>query len=302
MKVPAIGVLSALLCAAAAVPARAAVPEAPDQVRKEKITDNDVLITWRDNSFDEQGFEILRRVVTDPVDAWESRGTVGVDVQEFLDTAPKGTLFIYRVRAFNADCPSSLSNECYVTRTPPPKPLSFFVRLIALYTVDVTWSDRSAGERGFEIQRALVGRSFKTIARVPANTEYYRDQTDRPATDYVYRMRATGRSGICQDDSAFTPLRAVTTLGAKRILSVELRGRGKGTVTSVPAGISCGPKDDHCTAEFPITSNVVLVAKPTPKSRFAGWADYQKCEGQAGPCSVYMGDNKTIAAPFRVRM
>lgn len=301
MRLPAIAVLSVFLCAAAAVPSPAAVPEGPDQVRKERITDTDVLITWRDNSFDEQGFEILRRAVTDPVDEYETRGTVGVDVREFLDTAEKGTLYIYRVRAFNADGASSLSNECYVTRTPPPKPLSFFVRLIALYTVDVTWSDRSNGERGFEIQRALVGRSFKTIARVPPNTEYYRDETDFPATDYLYRMRAIGRTGICQDDSAFTQVRAVTTLGAKRVLTVELRGRGNGTVTSIPAGISCGPKDDHCTAEFPLATSVVLVAKATPRSRFAGWADYQKCEGQTGPCSVYMGDNRSIAAPFRVR-
>lgn len=301
MKVPAIAVLSVFLFAAMAAPAPAAVPEGPDLVRKESVSDTDVRITWRDNSFDEQGFEILRREVTDPVDAYESRGTVGADVREFRDAAPKGTLFLYRVRAFNVDGASSLSNECYVTRTPPPKPLSFFVRLIALYTVDVTWSDRSAGERGFEIQRAVPGRSFKTIARVPANTEYYRDQTDFPAHDYVYRMRAIGRSGVCQDDSAFTPLRSVTTLGAKRVLSVELRGRGKGTVTSIPPGISCGPKDDHCTAEFPIASDVTLVAKATPKSRFAGWTEYRKCEGQTGSCSVYMGENKTIAAPFRVR-
>ncbi|MBY0395756.1 MAG: hypothetical protein K2X91_04695, partial [Thermoleophilia bacterium] len=143
-------VLSVFLCASAAAPALAAVPDGPDTVRKERLSDTEVLITWRDLSGNEDGFEILRRLVNDPEDAYESRGTVGANVKEFVDTAPKSPLFLYRVRAFNEDGASDLSNLCYVNRTPPPKPLSFFVRLIALYTVDVSWSDRSNGERGFE--------------------------------------------------------------------------------------------------------------------------------------------------------
>jgi hypothetical protein len=299
MRASASSVLFCLFFTALAVPASAAAPAAPDTVRKDRVSATEVLLTWRDRSENEQGFEILRRVVTDPADAWESRGSVGPNVTQFLDQAPKDTLFIYRVRAFNQDGNSGFSNECYVNRTPPAKPLSFYVRLIALYTVDVSWSDRSNGERGFEIQRALVGKRFKTLKRMPPNTEYYRDETQRPATDYVYRMRATGRSGQCQDDSAFTPVRSVTTLGAKRTLTVELRGRGKGTVTSIPPGISCGPKDDHCSAEFPLATDVTLVPKAAAKSWFARWWYVTRCDKEKGSCTLNLKDNTTIGAAFR---
>lgn len=299
MKVSAIAVLTAFLGAAVAVPAVAAVPYGPDTVRKTRLSETDVLITWSDNSSDETGFRILRRALVDGGGGFEERGTVGADVTEFIDDAPKDTLFVYIVQAFNEDGDSGFSNICYVTRTPPPRPLSFYVRLIALYTVDVSWSDQSNGERGFDIQRAQVGHAFRTVARVPANTEYYRDETHEPATSYVYRMRAIGRSGICQDDSAYTPMKALTTLGGKRILAVDLRGLGKGTVVSIPPGISCGPKDDHCTAEFPIASDVTLVAKAKPKSRFAGWRDINRCEYKTGNCTINMGDNKSIGAMFR---
>lgn len=299
MKVPAIAVLAAFLGAALAVPAAAAVPYGPDTVRKTRLSETDVLITWDDNSFDEQGFYVYRRALVDGGGGFELRGTVGPDVTQFIDQAAKDTLFAYVVQAFNADGVSDLSNICYVTRTPPPKPLSFYVKLIALYTVDVSWSDQSNGERGFEIQKAEIGRAFRTIARTPPNTEYYRDETDKPATGYVYRMRAIGRSGVCQDDSAYTPLRVLTTLGAKRILAVDLRGLGNGTVVSIPPGISCGPKDDHCTAEFPLATDVTLVAKAKPKSRFAGWRDIKRCEYKTGNCTINMGDNKQIGAMFR---
>lgn len=298
MKLPAIAMFLGVLGVASL--AAAAVPAAPDTLRKDRVSETQVLVTWRDNSSNEDGFEILRRAVTDPADAWETRGEVGADVRQFLDDAPKDVLFIYRVRAFNEDGDSGLSNECYVTRTPPPKPLSFFVRLIALYTVDVSWSDRSNGERGFEIQRALIGKNFRTIARVPANTEYYRDETQEPATSYVYRMRAIGRTGVCQDSSPFTPIRSVTTLGGTRTLTVELRGRGKGVVRSIPAGIVCGPKDDHCSAEFPLAIDVQLVANPKPRSRFVRWEEIPRCEGTTGPCSVWLNTNKTVGAVFKL--
>jgi hypothetical protein len=299
MKVHAIAVLSAVLCAALAVPAHAAAPAAPENVRKKRLNDEQVRITWLDSSSNEDGFEILRRPVTDP--DFESRGTVGAGLTEFVDDAPRGTLFVYRVIAFNEDGDSKLSNECFVNRNPPPVPTYFNARLIALTIVRVRWQDRSNGERGFEIQRADLGKKFKTIARVPANTEVYDDETLDPANSYTYRMRALGRNGICIDDSKFSPERSVTTKGGVKLLEVELRGKGKGTVTSKPDGISCGPKDDHCVAEFPIATNVRLTAKPTAASAFSAWVDILKCENTKGDCTFNMGKDRVIGASFKKR-
>jgi hypothetical protein len=231
---------------------------------------------------------------------YESRGTVGPDVTEFLDETPKGTVFVYIVVAFNEEGDSDSSNICYVNRNPVPVPLYFNVRLIALTVVRVRWHDRSAGERGFEIQRADFGKPFKHLTNVPPNTEVYDDYTLSAANSYTYRIRALGRPGICWDNSIFSPERSVTTKGGVRIVQVELRGRGKGTVVSDPPRISCGPKDDHCAAEFPLATHVLLTAKPTPRSHFAGWADYGRCEGLKDPCDAITTDNIVVGAPFKL--
>lgn len=300
MRAFAIAVLSVVLCAAAAGPALAAAPVAPDTVRKARISSTQVRITWADRSDDEDGFEILRRTIPD--ENFEIRGSVGPNVTEFVDDdTPRDTIFIYQVRSFRGESNSDLSNQCYVNRPGPPMPLSFTVRLIALHVVRVSWSDRSSGERGFEIQRAPFGTTrFKTVARVAANTETYDDYTLEPANTYTYRMRALGRPSICWGDSGFTPSRTVTTKGGVRILELELKGHGKGKVTSNPAGISCGPGDDHCTAEFPLSIDVILSAKPNASSHFAKWTNYLRCEDIKGPCKVYMNEDRQLGAWFRL--
>ena len=299
MRVHAIAVLSVFLCAAAATTALADVPPAPENVRKTRIDAEHYLLTWQDTGGNEDGFEILRRSVF--TTNFESRGTVGADVTEFLDDVPAGEVFVYRVVAFNEDGDSDLSNECYVNRYPPPAPSNINVRLIALYVVRISWADRSGGERGFEIQRAAEGGAFKTIAKVPSNAEVYDDDTLRPANTYTYRVRALGRPAICWNHSKFTVERTVTTKGGVKIVEVELRGRGKGTVTSSPAGISCGPKDDHCAAEFPSSTHVILTAKPNSTSRFAGWVDYPRCEGTKTPCDVWTNEDHVVGAVFKLR-
>lgn len=296
MRVHATVVLSLILCAATASSALADAPFAPDRVRRDRIDPEHVLITWEDVA-NEDGYEILRRPVYET--EFQSRGTVGENVTEFLDETPKGTIFVYRVRAFNEDGDSDFSNECYVNRNPVPVPLYFNVRLIALTVVRVRWSDRAAGERGFEIQRADLGGEFKHLVNVPPNTEVYDDYTLSAANSYTYRIRALGKPGICWDNSKFSPERSLTTKGGVRILQVELRGRGKGTVVSDPPRISCGPTDDHCAAEFPLATHVILTAKPKPGSHFGTWADYKKCEGTKTPCDVTMMDNVVVGAPFK---
>ena len=291
-------VLSAVVCATTVSSAWADVV-APESVRKQRISPTEIRVTWNDVTPDEDGFEILRRDITEP--EFQTRGTVGPNVTEFIDEAPRDAIFIYHVRSFRDDELSELSNQCYVNRPGPPVPLSFSARLISLHVARIGWSDRSAGERGFEIQRAPLGTTrWKTIARVESNLETYDDYTLSPATSYSYRMRALGRPAICWPDGPFTPTRSITTKGGVRILEVDLRGKGKGKVTSLPAGISCGPHDDHCAAEFSVTAFVTLTAKPNRTSRFAGWYEYPQCQDEDGPCEVYMNEkNQLIGAFFR---
>jgi hypothetical protein len=299
MRAYAIALLAAFVWSAAASPADATSPLAPTRARQVRIDNSKVRITWTDGSSDEGGFEVLRRRVVDP--DFEVRGTVAANVVEFTDDdTPKDAVYIFRVRAFKNDEDSELSNECYVNRPPPALPVYFNARLIAHHVVRVGWSDMSNGERGFEIQRKDIGKPFQTVHVAASNEEIWEDYTLHPATNYTYRMRALGKPGVCWADSKYTKERFVTTNGGTRIIQVDVRGKGKGTVVSDPPGISCGFNDDHCSAEFPFVTNVKLIAKPKLGSQFRLWEDYGPCEDDKGACEVYMNDNHLVAARFRL--
>jgi uncharacterized repeat protein (TIGR01451 family)/uncharacterized repeat protein (TIGR02543 family) len=75
-------------------------------------------------------------------------------------------------------------------------------------------------------------------------------------------------------------------------LTVTKAGPGNGTVTSIPAGIDCGP---DCTETYNKGQKVQLTAKAEAGSTFAGWSG--DCSG-ANPCVVTMGTDKTVTANF----
>ena len=115
----------------------------------------------------------------------------------------------------------------------------------------------------------------------------------------VVRLTATpvsgsafaGWSGACSGTGACSvTMNAATSVTAMfrrhhkevAILTVADTGTGIGTVTSSPAGISCGAT---CSASFRSGTVVSLTATPASGSAFAGWSG--ACRG-TGACSVTM--------------
>jgi hypothetical protein len=82
-------------------------------------------------------------------------------------------------------------------------------------------------------------------------------------------------------------------------LTVYKVGQGTGTVTSEPAGITCGSGAD-CTGNFTLGSPVTLTAVADSNSKFLGWSS--NCnEGQdlTNPvCTLTMQNNQTVGAIF----
>jgi parallel beta-helix repeat protein len=76
-------------------------------------------------------------------------------------------------------------------------------------------------------------------------------------------------------------------------LTVVRAGLGNGTVTSAPAGITCGAT---CSATFPSGGAVVLTATPAAGSVFTGWSG-GGCSG-TGTCSVTVTSATTVTATF----
>ena len=78
----------------------------------------------------------------------------------------------------------------------------------------------------------------------------------------------------------------------KYTLAVAKAGTGAGTVTSNPAGISCGAA---CSASYRTGTNVTLSALPAAGSVFAGWTG--ACTG-TGNCVVSMTAARSVGATF----
>jgi List-Bact-rpt repeat protein len=74
---------------------------------------------------------------------------------------------------------------------------------------------------------------------------------------------------------------------------VTVTKSGRGTVTSVPAGINCG---SACSANFPSGSQVTLTATPEPEYPFQGWAG--ACTGTALTCTFTPTTATSVSARF----
>lgn len=77
------------------------------------------------------------------------------------------------------------------------------------------------------------------------------------------------------------------------VLSVTRTGNGTGTVTSSPAGISCG---STCSAPFASGTVVTLTAAPASGSTFTGWSG-GGCAG-TGTCTLTLNASTSVFAGF----
>ena len=98
-------------------------------------------------------------------------------------------------------------------------------------------------------------------------------------------------TGSCQVTmDAARSVTATFTLNPQT-LTVNRTGTGSGTVTSTPAGISCG---GTCTALFASGGTVTLTLKVNGRGSFAGWGG--ACAGTSTTCTVTMDAAKAVTA------
>ena len=72
--------------------------------------------------------------------------------------------------------------------------------------------------------------------------------------------------------------------------------RGSGSITSAPAGISCGT---DCIEKYAKGTQVTLTAVPSPGGALAQW--FGACAGQGNPCTINVQDLTTVTADFTTK-
>ena len=94
--------------------------------------------------------------------------------------------------------------------SPPAAPSNLIANVVSSTQVNLSWTDNSDNETGFEVERSPDNITFSLVTSSGANTPNASDTGLTPATTYYYRVRAVNSAGA----SAYTNVASATTLGA----------------------------------------------------------------------------------------
>ncbi len=162
----------------------------PTKLKVKTPKANVVRLRWKDNSKDETGFEIWRRIGDKKWKLWKIKGATKKSLKA-TDVKP-GATYSFRVRARKDDLFSQPSNE--VTVTMPLKRLASPEDLAAEATSSttgtLTWSDKTSGEKLFQIERKEGDGEFGTWMTADANTTSLDFDDGMSGATYTFRMRA----------------------------------------------------------------------------------------------------------------
>src|SRR5207302_3039192 len=162
-------------------------PLAASKVAAVLLNTGTVQITWADNSINEDGFRV-ERAGSDagPWTTLVSTSPGSTSIQDGNST-PSQERVCYRVVAFNKSGDAPPSNTACTAF--PFAPTNLVAKAVDGQTIDLTWTDNSAFEDGYEVQRCCQTGSI-VVADLPANAVSYRDAGLAPNAQYSYTVRA----------------------------------------------------------------------------------------------------------------
>ncbi len=165
----------------------------PTSLKATVVSATQINLAWTDNSVIEDGFKIDQAPdVGGAPGTWAEIATVGMNATSFTNTGlSELTRYWFRVKAYNASTESPPSNQT-LALTQLGAPTNLVATPVATNRIELTWTDTSALEDGFRIERANspFDQSWAPIATNLANvTTYAHTNTTCSQTNY-YRVRA----------------------------------------------------------------------------------------------------------------
>lgn len=176
-----------------------APPKDPTGIAISNITSSSLRVTWTDNSSVENNYDI--DVQINSSGSWVNESTLAANTTLYDDSGlTEANVYEYRVRATDT---SANSNFIYsdAEQIPLADPSDCTIDLITFNQANISWTDNSAVEDNYKIERKVNGGSWVPLATLAAGTTSY---TDSPLTEmftYAYRVKVV-KSGIA--DSGYS--------------------------------------------------------------------------------------------------
>jgi outer membrane protein assembly factor BamB len=169
-------------------------PNSPTNLTATSVSSKQVNLKWKDNSTDERGFRIYRRIGQS---AWTLLKTTDANVISYSDlTATDNsskTSYQYYVRAYNSFGSSPTTYTAIVPYNPTNLKAS-----PGSGTITISWTDNSTNETGFQIYKksglCSTTSTWTLIASVGMNKTSWKNTNLVGGTDYSYQVRAFYKS------------------------------------------------------------------------------------------------------------
>src|SRR5262245_53342157 len=191
-----------------------------------------LILTWTDNSTNEDGFKIERK--TGSNGTYAQVATVGVNVTTYTDSSlTDGITYCYQVLAFNSTGDSLPSNEACANTAPS-------------YTLTVTATGSGSGTVSSSPAGITCGTTCS--ASYPSGSEERLVATPAAGSTFSGWSGGCSGTGVCTVTLTAAASVTATFTQPSYTLTVTTAGSGSGTVSSSPAGITCGTT---CSASYP---------------------------------------------------
>ncbi len=177
------------------------IPSAPENLALQTLDYNRILISWTDNSNDETGFAVQRRLQT--ASFVTITVTASNDTSYSDNSLDAQTLYYYRVGAVGQDG-TGWSEDDTASTWPyavPEAPSNLQADVVMGVGVSLAWQDNSLYEHHFIIWRSDDGGDYRWIDSVDANVRVYLDPFVLEAHRYVYYVVASNTVGVSESSN-----------------------------------------------------------------------------------------------------
>jgi hypothetical protein len=184
-----------------------AKPVAPKNLAGQFSSSTSVSLSWTNDAGNDSQLKVEKRTGNG---SYSEIALLPKDSTSYTDafSVTPNVDYYYRITAFDAENNKDVGGEIRITSALPLAPASLILSLASDTQINLSWTDKSANETGFTIERKTGTGGFIILGTVAANTTTYEDNTISSTNSYTYRVWANnhfGTSAAASNEVAIVP-------------------------------------------------------------------------------------------------